>query len=86
MRSRIGLDKLKGRGVVVHEEESEVGMTCGPAQLDARSSSQECILEDLAREKASRGSIGTVIGVTRTFDMHDVPQDRGWKMRMSDEG
>lgn len=82
------LDRLKGRpAVAVYEEEHDVGMTYGPAQLDAGGWSQECILEGLAMEKASRGSIGTVIGVTRTFDMHVAPHDDGErKMRRLDEG
>jgi len=48
---------------------------------NAGNDSEECILDGLSRERSSRGSLGTVIGVTRTVV---VVSDR--KLAKLDEG
>jgi hypothetical protein len=77
--SRSALEKLKGNRVTVHEE-SDIGMGMCVVN-NAGNDSEECILDGLSRERSSRGSLGTVIGVTRTVV---VVSDR--KLAKLDEG
>jgi hypothetical protein len=65
--SRTVLDAQKGNRIVEHDEEGDIGVRINSGGMG--SWSQEYILEELAKEKGSRRSIGNIIGVTRTVEV-----------------